>query len=322
MLVYKCYTLLKDGDVMYLYKYTYEEHTKELITEEMKALFDNITNNDFIVSNLDVNPNRSYHINYRIDIKASSNKLDVLVEKVKECKLYFEQFKVEFIDVDSSVVDYKQRLSYCRAFGDVVGGTVNIKKPAIKLVVTYLDDLWYFGILEENDRSFERLQTKVHTYSHAMSCELSRTVVNIACGNGLPKLIDPCSGIGTVLAEAYDMGFDIEGTEYNWLVFDKARTNLKELGMPCLVSKQDMHTIEKQYDVSILDIPYGLMSKTSEELQHGLINKCYHFSDKLVLVANEDSNHLIEKTKWKTELKIDVPKANYKFTRFIYVLVK
>lgn len=307
---------------MYLYKYTYEEHTKELINEEMKALFGSVTNDEYIISELDINPNRSYHLNYRIDIKASGKNIDNLVNKVNECKLYFEQFKVEFIDSDSSIIGYKQRLNYCRFFGDVIDGTVNIKKPAIKLGVTNSDGVWYFGVLEENDRSFERLQTKVHTYSHAMSCELSRTVVNIACGIESPKLIDPCSGIGTVLAEAYDMDFDIEGTEYNWLVFDKARTNLKELGMPCLVTKQDMHTINKKYDVSILDIPYGLMSKTNEELQYGLINKCYDFSDKLVLVANEDSMHLIEKTKWNVELKIDVPKANYKFTRFVYVLVK
>ncbi len=307
---------------MYIYKTKFEGHSEELIKYEMTSIFEQQVNDEFILSNYEVNPNRSYYLNYRIDILASGETVDQMLPTIKELKLDYEGFKIEFIDVKSDVMEYKTRINYCRAIADLIEGYGQMKDPMITFVVTLVDNVWYFGKLVRNDRDFEKLQGKLHTYSHSMSCELSRTVVNIAVGQSSPKLIDPCCGIGTVIAEALDMGYDIEGTELNWLVFDKARSNLEKLEMPIVINRQDMHDITKQYDVSILDIPYGLMSKTTTELQTGLISKCFDISNKLVLVSNEDASQLIANTKWTLKDKITIPKANYKFTRYVYILEK
>lgn len=307
---------------MYIYKFKSEPHSEALIKYEMSSIFNKQVDDEYIISDYLVNPNRSYYLNYRIDIKCSGESVEQLLPQIANLNLYYEGFKIEFIDVKSDVMDYRKRIDYCIAIADLFGGYGQMTDPNITFVVTQVADKWYFGQLIRNDRQFEKLQSKVHTYSHSMSCELSRTVVNIACGQQMPKLIDPCCGIGTVIAEAIDLGYDIEGTELNWLVYDKARANLTALQMPLTIERQDMHDITNNYDVSILDIPYGLMSKTTTELQTGLISKCYDFSDKLVLVANEDSEPLIANTKWKIKDKIDVPKANYKFTRYVYILIK
>lgn len=307
---------------MYIYKTKFEDHSEELIKYEMESIFNQKIDNEFIITNYEVNPNRSYYLNYRIDVLASGKTVKEMLPAIKELNLDYDGFKIEFIDVTSDVMEYQTRIGYCRKIAELMSGYGQMKDPVITFAVTLVEDTWYFGELLRNDRDFEKLQGKPHTYSHSMSCELSRTVVNIAVGQSSPKLIDPCCGIGTVIAEAIDMGYDIEGTEINWLVYDKARSNLESLNIPIVIERQDMHDIEKKYDVSILDIPYGLMSKTTTQLQTGLISKCFDISNKLVLVSNEDASELICNTKWSLKDKITIPKANYKFTRYVYILEK
>lgn len=307
---------------MYIYRYTCEKHNQELIKYEMNCIFGSEIDESFIFSNLELNPNRSYFINYRIDILTKAKVIENLVAEIGNLKLDYEAFKIEFIDVTRDVMEYRLRIDYCKQIADLIDGYGQMKNPRIRFVVTNVKGQWYFGKLVKNDRSFMRLQSKPNTYSHSMSCELSRTVVNIACGQDQPKLIDPCCGVGTVICEALDLDYNIYGTELNWLVFDKCRANLKALNMPQVIKRQDMHDITGSYDVSILDIPYGLMSKTSEALQAELISKCYQISNKLVLIANEESEHLIAHSKWIVMKKIEVPKSNYKFTRYVYSLKK
>lgn len=307
----------------YIYKYNYEPNEENLVDYEMKSIFGSLQDGDAIITDMCINPNKSYHLNYRLDILCEGKTVDQLLPQIENLKLSYNGFKIEFIDVDSSIMKYEKRINYCITIADLFDGYGQMKDPNITFVVTQVDNVWYFGQLIRNDRSFERLQNKPHTYSHSMSCELSRTVVNIACGQDKPKLVDPCHGIGTVICEAVDLGYDIEGTELNWLVFDKARENLEAVGIDTkIISQGDMHNIAKSYDVSILDIPYGLMSKTTPELQTGLIEKCYQISSKLLLIANENCDSLINNTKWKIIDRIDVPKANYKFIRYVYILGK
>lgn len=307
---------------MYIYKFKYEPHNEQLIKYEISCLLKQEATSDCLISNCKINPNRSYSINYRIDIMFKAHQIEQLMPQIKAANLYYEGFKIEFIDVNSDVLAYQTRINYCIQIADLIEGYGQMKDPQITFVVTMLNGEWYFGKLIRNDRSFEYLQTKLHTYSHSMSCELSRTVVNIACGQQHPTLIDPCCGIGTVVAEAKHMGYEIDGNELNWQIWNKAQENMQDLGLNVQIRHGDMHEINKQYDVSILDIPYGLMSKTSHELQTGLIAKCYEISNKLILIANEESTPLIEQTKWKIHHKLNVPKANYKFTRYVYVLYK
>ncbi len=307
---------------MYIYKFKYEDHSETLVKYEMNRIFGVDIKSDYIMTKEDINLNKSYFLHHRIDVMVSRDSIDDLVKAIAARGLSYDGFKIEFIDVDSSIMEYRTRINYCIEIANVIGGFGVMRDPKYRFVVTFANDQWHFGALERNDRNFERLQTKPHTYSHSMSCELSRTLINILCGRDNPKIIDPCCGIGTVIAEALDLGYEIEGTELNYLVAEKCKENLQACNLQDVIENRDMHTIEKKYDVSILDIPYGLMSKTDANLQTGLIDNCYNISDKLLLVANEDCDPLIGATNWIIEKRLLVPKSNYKFTRYVYILVK
>ncbi len=307
---------------MFIYKFKYEEHSEDLVKYEMSRIFGIDITQDYILTKEDIDLNKSYFLHHRIEVKVCADTIDQLVTKIAARELYYEGFKIEFIDVKSDFMDYSERIEYCKQIANVIGGYGVMREPKYRFVITYADGKWYFGNLERNPRDFERLQTKPHTYSHSMSCELSRTLINILCGRTKPTIIDPCCGIGTVVAEALDLGYDITGTELNPIVAGKCKENLLACNMQDVITNQDMHTIDCHYDVSILDIPYGLMSKTDSELQTGLVAKCYEISDKLLLVANENCDDLISNTKWQIADQLLVPKANFKFKRYVYILTK
>ncbi len=307
---------------MYIYKYKSEPHNNDVVQYEMSRIFNLEIQSQWIFSDQDINPNKSYYINYKIEILCEADSPDILVDRVAELKLKFEGFKIEFVDVKSSVLEYEKRIDYCIQLADQIEGYGQMKNPNVTFVVTKVNNCWYFGKLTRNDRSFENHQVKIHSYSHAMSCELSRTLVNILCGQESPRIIDPCCGIGTVLVEALDLGYQIVGTELIWSVAEKAKQNLQAIGMPDVVTNCDMHLINEQYDASILDIPYGLMSTTTPELQTGLITKCYEISNRLLLISNEEMTALIDQTKWKIKKVIKIPKVNSHFKRYVYILEK
>lgn len=307
---------------MNIYKYKYEKHNQELVKYEMNSIFCEKVDDEIILTDQDINPNRSYYINYKIEIFASCNKIEELVTQIANLKLDYDQFKIEFIDVKSDVLNYNSRIDYCKQIAELISGFGVMKDPKITLVVTNVYGVWYFGKLIRNDRSFEKYQMKPHTYSHSLSTELARTLINILCKQNNPTIIDPCCGIGTVIIEALSLGYDIEGAEINWQIANKAKENLDYFGYKNVISCIDMHQIDKKYNVSILDIPYGLMSQTNPVLQTALINKCYEISDELLLVANEDCTLLLANTNWKVNKIINVPKANFMFNRYVYLLEK
>ncbi len=307
----------------YIYKYNSERQDAALAKYEMEAIFNQEITSDSFISTYYVNPNKSYFINYLIDPLFKAENLDNLVELIIDANLNYDQYKIEFINVKSSELPYKERLNYCINIANNIGGEGTVHNPLITLVVTKVDNNWYFGQILRNDRAFENHQDKPHSYSNAMTTQISRTLVNIACGQHTNlRLLDPCCGIGTVVIEALSQDYDITGRELNYLVADKAKKNLHALGFKDVIKQQDMHTITETYDVAIMDLPYGIMSVTNLELQTGLVAKAYELANRLLLVANEPSEHLIEKTNWIIDTIIPIPKASGQFTRYIYILNK
>ncbi len=307
----------------YIYKYNSEKQDAELAKYEMQAIFEQDITSESFLSEFYVNPNKSYFINYQIEIMFNSTSLDELVKMIDDANLDYDQYKIEFINVKSNELPYKERLQYCIKIAHSIEGEGTVHNPLITLVVTKLENKWYFGKLNRNDRAFEDHQDKPHSYSNAMTTQISRALINIACGkrNDL-RLLDPCCGIGTVVIEALSQNYDITGRELNSLVAEKAQQNLLALGFENVIKCQDMHTITEKYDVAIMDLPYGIMSVTNVELQTGLVTKAYNLADRLLLVANEPSEHLIADTKWNIKDIISIPKATGYFKRYIYVLNK
>lgn len=308
----------------YMYKYNYIPQNRELAKYEIEQIFGEVYNDNLVFSDININPNKSYFLNYQLEIMYCAQELSNVLEQIKAANLYYEGFKIEFIDVSDETMAYQERIQTCIDISWLIEGYGTMKDVKITLVLTKQDGYWYFGKLSRNNRQYLENKKKPHSYSNAMTSELSRTLVNIACGKQKNvKLVDPCCGIGTVVIEALSQNIDIEAYELNYEVAKKAQENLEALGMKNVISHQDMHTINSYYDVAIMDLPYGLFSITSLELQTGLVTKCYDLADRLLLVANERSEKMISTTNWIIDKMIKVPKkGNGPFERYIYCLIK
>lgn len=124
---------------------------------------------------------------------------------------------------------------------------------------------------------------------------MARALVNIAAGdNKKLSIVDPCCGIGTVVLEALDLGFDVKGWEISKSIACNARNNIEHFGYKRdIITSGDMNDIDEVFDVAILDIPYGLYSPITLKEQIDIINSSRKIARKLVIITFEDMDNLI-----------------------------
>ena len=73
-----------------------------------------------------------------------------------------------------------------------------------------------------------------------------------------------------------------------------------------------MHAIKDNFDVAIVDIPYGLFSPITLQEQIDIINTSRRISKKLVLITFEDMDNLVERAGFNILDKCCVTKNNFK----------
>lgn len=78
-----------------------------------------------------------------------------------------------------------------------------------------------------------------------------------------------------------------------------------------------MHNIEEKYDICILDLPYGLFTKATEEEQLELIKSAKEFSKKLLLISFDEKDEDLKNMGYNIIDKCTSTKN--RFTRHIYV---
>ena len=142
--------------------------------------------------------------------------------------------------------------------------------------------------------------------------------MNIAVGTDRKSsVIDPCCGVGTVVLEALSLGVAVTGYEIQWSTARKAKANIASFGYEPCITKADMHSIEDHYAVAILDIPYGLFTPTTPEIQRALIEKTRTIADKLVLIAFEEMESVLSCAGFAIINRGAVFKGHFK--RYIYI---
>lgn len=272
---------------MYVYKY-YPQY------EESMALceFENIFHDDYqkyYFTDYDYDYTRSVFIKERLTIFKEGKDPEEIIAYLKEAHLYYENFKVIFYKTDGVHVDYEERLSLCLRLSEPIEGTTKLHEPDVELAITKINNIYYFGLLERN-RDWHRYEVKPHSYSHSLPLKVARCAINLGVGDNLSQsIIDPCCGVGTVVLEALAMGLNIHGSDINRWVSYKARLNLEYFGYdPLLIEKKDIHDITKQYDLCILDVPYGVYSNCSIEDQLVLIQATKSFCKRLVVITHEN----------------------------------
>lgn len=301
----------------YLYIITYDRIYVDLCKMEMKSIFGKTTTDDFHFSDDDITISRSTFIKGRINIMYQAATVEEIEQQMLDDNLEFEDYKIRFFKYDE--VDYQERLSAMRKLGYAIEGTFAIKNAKVNFALTKIAGIWYFGFYKPNAHEWLKRKQKPFNYSNALEVRLAKAVVNIAIRNDFSlKLVDPCSGIGTILIEALAMGIDIKGYEISPLVKINANSNLEFFGFPPITTKMDMHNITDHYDVAILDLPYGQFSLTTKDQQTLLLQKTKEISDRAIIITMVDMSDTLIALGYEIEDICQIEKSTV-FSRYITI---
>lgn len=298
----------------YFYFINCSDMEKELCNMEMKSIFKQIPNRKFLFSNKDFNPSRSPFIKFKVNIIYIEESLEIIINKIKNEKISYDDFKVNYMKSEDGDVSYENRLKAVREIGFVINGFPDIHNPKVELAIIKIKDKWIFGELIKNDFKWQKHNDKPHSYSNAIPLRMARALVSIAtCDDKRLSIIDPCCGVGTVVIEALDLGFNIKGYEISKPIACNARNNIEFFGYNReIITSGDMHNIRERYDVAIVDIPYGLYSPITSQEQKDIINTSRRIARKLVIITFEDMDNIITSAGFKVLDKCYMIKGNMK----------
>lgn len=296
----------------YLYFYNYSPNEQALCEMEFRHIFHENMSSKYYLTNQCFDYTRSVFIKGRLDIMKSSDCFDDIIHFIEDSQMCYYDFKVIYLKNEITHIDYQESLQRCRDIAFPIDGSVNMQEPQIIFAITKINADWHFGIYH-NQTVWSQNYEKPHSYSHSLNIRDARTLVNIAVGNDMKlKVVDPCCGIGTVVLEALSMGIDIEGFDINRDVAYQARLNLEHFGYDShIIQRKDMRTLTKKYDVTILDIPYGVYSPFTYQQQLSLLEGTLKLAPTLVLVSHIDMNEDLENLGYQIVDQTTIQKGNF-----------
>lgn len=301
-----------------LYILNYPENEEKLCALECRVLFDKEPKGKYLFSNYNFDASNSPFIKSALRIKIYKNSLEEVIEEIKEKNISYENFKVVYLRLEDCDISYKERLDSVYKVGMAINGIANIKNPSITLGLVKVKNFWLFGEFDKNNCLWHIHDKKPKSYSNSLSFRVAKSLINIGIGRDRSlKVIDPCCGVGTVILEGLFMGVDIEGVEIKPQIASDCKRNLEFFNYKDVITKGNIKDIEKVYDVSIIDIPYGVFTPTTKEEQELIINSARKISKKLILISFENMDEMLHKAGFKVEDIASFSKGN--FTRYISV---
>lgn len=309
----------------YIYLFSYDHTEQEVSKLESKYIFHEEDVQKQLNTDVEFDPSKSAFINRRVDILASSDDYGKFIELIKACAIHDEDFKVEYLILNNDRTPYKSRLEKMKDIGWCIEGDPDYHNPKVIYAICKYDDVWCFGRLVKNTYLWHKHQQKPQSYSNSININIAKALVNIAAdANSKTQLIDACCGVGTVLLEACFAGYSIEGCDINWKVCHSARKNLEHFGYKTIVYRSDIKDIEKNYDAGIVDLPYNLYTRATEDDMINIIkSSAAIISHRLVIVSTIDVSSYIEDVGLKIIDTCSVgKKGKPKFARNIWVCDK
>lgn len=305
-------------DKRFIYTVNYPIKEKEIALLEVKILFNDASESKTIISSTEFNPSDSAFIKSRLEILLEAETFSELILLLTEKKISCEEFKAEYFRLEDENIPYEERIICCREVGLRITGFPNMASPKKVFGITKFQNRWYLGIILKSDLSWLQRIDKPHSYSNSLGIKIAKAALNFAtAGDKNLKIIDTCAGVGTIVIEGLASGIDIWGAEINPVIAQNACENLFHYGLPNRIISGNMHDIQKKYDVSILDIPYGIFSHITREEQQSLISKCREISKRMILISFEDLKEMVLQAGFEILETCSVPKG--KFKRYIFI---
>ncbi|MFD0676389.1 MULTISPECIES: TRM11 family SAM-dependent methyltransferase [unclassified Paenibacillus] len=296
---------------MNLYTFICHEDERELCSLELRTLFGAEPRAGYIQSDRSIDPSRSPFIKQRLAVMYSGGSLEEIAHQVEALELGTSTFKVTYVEAEGAAA-YDEQRSIERQLGARIRGKADMRKPQRLLGVAYAEGRWLFGDCRSSEAVWLRHNAKPQHYSTALSTRVARAVANIAVPQPAGvKAIDPCCGIGTVLIEALSMGIDIIGRDINPLAVRGARANLLHYGFADTVAIGDIRALTGSYDAAIVDLPYNLCSKLSQEEQLEMLQSARRLARRVVIIATDTIDSAIMQAGFTLTDRCVVKKGNF-----------
>lgn len=273
----------------FMYHLKYDVNEKGLCEIEMRSLFQVDLNENVFFESKKIHPSTSPFLRNRLEIIYVAKTVTELIAFIQNDQLAAVDFMVKYVKMKDNDPDFKQRRASCKAIGLSIRGSTSFTEPKTIFGITFYKGSWYFGKLVERSLNWNLHNKKPYSYSSSISLNIAKALINIASnGDKSKRLIDPCCGVGTVLLEGAMAGYDIKGVEINRKTAQNARENLRYFNYDISVVTGDIKDIDEQFDVSIIDLPYGNFSLTNDATQLTIIRNAKRIAKKVILVSSED----------------------------------
>lgn len=305
----------------YIYNVNYQVHEDDLCELEMKSLFNVELKNKVFLSDIEMNPSISPFIRNRLKIIYKTSSFAEIISLIETDGIKSEDFMVKYFELSTGDENFKKRREICKEIGLRINGFPCYTRPKTTFGISNYEGGWYFGVLVSNDSKWREHNNKPYSYSSSLGMNMAKALMNIAGnGNFSKRIIDPCCGVGTVLLEGLFAGYDISGWEIMSKVAENARRNLSHFNYPTKVTTGDIKDIDENYDVSVIDLPYGICSRTNVDTQSMIIKNAKRISKKIVLVSSSDISDIIIEEELNVIEHCKISKSkNHNFIRHIWV---
>lgn len=278
----------------HIYIFNYDFNEKDLCKLESKSIFGEEEYNKLLFSDLTINPSHSAFIKKRLDIISSSEDYDTLIKDIKAENIHIEGFKVEYSVLEGDTTEYKERLKKLRDIGHSIEGEAQYTNPTITYGLCSYNGIWYFGEVIKNDFEWHNHKQKPHSFSNSLGMSIAKSLVNIATkANKETSVLDACCGVGTILLEGCFAGNNITGSDINAKICTYAQANLNHFNYTASIINSDIADINTSFDAAIIDLPYNLFTKVSDDSNLHIMASTAKITNRLVIVSTTDITDLI-----------------------------
>lgn len=309
-------------NLLYLYHINYQAFEEPLCRLEQRAVFNIEDETKTFESNIVFDPSNSAFIKSRMAEDIVADSFEELLKHVEKKAIDSEDFLIMYMVYSKDDPSYTKRKDLCKQVGLLFKGFPNFKTPSVIYGITHFKNKWLFGQVLLNNGLWRHHDKKPYSYSSSLGIHLAKSLPNIGSKGQLDKsMVDPCCGVGTVLLEAAFAGYNIEGRELIEKVAKSAQKNMLHFGYDVQVNLGDIKDINKKYDVALVDLPYGISTKISEEEQEDIIRNACRIGKRVVVVSTKDIRPLITDMNMTLVDECSVSK-NYDhiFHRYVWVI--
>lgn len=294
----------------YLYHFTYHETEEELAKLFFAYLFPDQMFTPFLLSYENYDLGNWVFLHFKIEVLAQAADLTTFTKILR--KLTIEDWYLETWHYNKSLSS-KERVLITRKLAEALPTEGKMNDYALKLIWALIDDVWYLGIFTPNDYPYKKRIYRPHNFSTALPVRLANQLVNyLKALYPNHSYIDPAAGSGTIVIEGLKAGLDIRGYELSYPCTQMANINLTYFNLPPIIKNCDMLDTTEIYDISILDIPYGLYTPIVLAECQALIAHCKKISNILLLISTVDYRSYLESLDYSLILQIPVYKAKFK----------